>query len=47
MDAYVEELTDVLMKTEISKDGEKCSYGDGVKYLVHIFTEKKSEGAKV
>ena len=47
MDAYTEELIDVLKRTEFKKGNESYIYEDGIKLLVDIFTEKKREGAKV
>ena len=47
MDAYTEELVEVLKKTEFRKGEQSYSYKDGVKLLVDIFTEEKRTGSKV
>ena len=47
LDAYAEELVDVLKSTEFRKGDDSYTYEDGIKLLVNIFTEKKRAGAKV
>ena len=47
MDAYTEELVEVLKKTEVRKGGYSYTYEEGIKLLVDIFTEKKRNGFKV
>ncbi len=47
MDVYTEELVGVLKNTVFRKRNKTYSYGDGIKLLVDVFTEKKKAGAKV
>ena len=47
LDAYTEELVDVLKRTEFGNGDDSCTYEDGIKIIVDIFTDKKRSGAKV